>query len=395
MRVGIVHNSYLLKGGEDVMVEQEYNLLKRNKVSVDILFFKNASGKLHQLAQFLVAAYNPFSSRYISKWIDEVQPDVIHLHNWHYNASPSVIRAAKKKGIPVIHTLHNFRLLCPSGTLLHKNKLSTEYLTNSFPWQAVRSKAYRNSYLQTFWLAFTIWANKVAGTWKNIDKFIVLTDHAKTVFQSSDIVNKERIVIKPNFISDVDTSKQERQSHFLYTGRLSEEKGLDMLLQAFADSGHQLKIIGDGPLRNLVEVYAEKYSNIAYLGFKDKHSIINELKTCTAFIFSSIWYEGNPLTIIEALASGTAVITSKMGAMQSMINDGYNGLHFTPGNEDDLIKKLNDWQALSQQSRDDFYENARQSYLDNYTPAKSFEKLISIYKSVINHGETKPLELVC
>jgi glycosyltransferase involved in cell wall biosynthesis len=137
------------------------------------------------------------------------------------------------------------------------------------------------------------------------------------------------------------------------------------------------------------------YSNITYLGFKDKSSIINELKTCTAFIFSSIWYEGNPLTIIEALASGTAVIASKMGAMQTMITDGYNGLHFTPGDEGNLIEKLNDWQALSQQSKDSFYENARQTYVSNYTPVKNFDKLISIYKSVVNHGKTKPVELVC
>ena len=395
MKVGIVHNAYLLKGGEDVMVQQEYELLKRNKVSVEILYFKNASGKLLQLAEFLTAFYNPFSSASVSRWIDRTQPDIIHLHNWHYCASPAVIRAAKKKGVPVVHTLHNFRLLCPSGTLLHNNKISSDYLTNSFPWQAVQARAYRHSYLQTFWLAFVIWINKLAGTWQLVDKYIVLTEHAKTIFQSSDIVKKEKITVKPNFIWDITVDDEGRQSHFLFTGRLSKEKGLDVLLRAFAHSGHILKMIGDGPLRSLVEEYAKKYDNIIYLGFKDKNAIVKELKKCTAFIFCSIWYEGNPLTIIEALACGTAVIASGMGAMQTMITNNYNGLHFVPGDEKDLIEKLNYWQTLSQTRKEEFYENARQTYLDNHAPAKNFEKLMSIYKSVLNHGKTKPSELVC
>ncbi len=394
MKVGIVHNSYLQKGGEDVMVEQEYQLLKKNKVSVEILYYKNAAGKLKQFAEFLMAFYNPFSYGRISRWIDKVKPDVIHLHNWHYSASPSVIRAAKKKGIPVVHTLHNFRLLCPSGTLLHQNKISKEYLSHSFPWQAVRNRAYRNSLLQTFWLALTIRINKWIGTWQYIDKYIVLTNHAKNIFQKSDIVKKDKIAVKPNFIADIKADDGERQPYFLFTGRLSEEKGLDVLLHAFAKSGHPLKIIGDGPMRGMVEEFTEKYSNIGYLGFKDKRTIVTELKACTAFIFSSIWYEGNPLTIIEALACGTAVITSGMGAMQTMITNGYNGLHFTPGNETDLIQKLNDWQRFSQSQKELFYKNARQAFLDNYTPEKNFDHLISIYKSVANHGKTKPVELV-
>ncbi len=394
MKIGIVHTGYLFKGGEDVMVEQEYQLLKKNKVAVEVLYFKNASSRLQQLAEMTTAFYNPFSYYRISRWLAAVKPDVVHIHNWHYSASPAVFLAAKKKGIPVVHTLHNFRLLCPSGTLLHNNVISSEYLRNTFPWHSVRSRAYRHSYLQTFWLASVIWFHKKIGTWKNVDKYIVLTEHAKGIFLSSDIFTKEKIAVKPNFIANVSPEKLERQSHFLFTGRLSAEKGLEVLLTAFARSGHTLKIIGDGPLRNVVEGFAKMHKNIIYLGFKHKNEIINELKVCTASIFSSIWYEGNPLTIIEALSCGTAVIASGMGAMQTMITDGYNGLHFKPGSEDDLIEQLNQWQALPQSRKDNFYAKAKQSYMDNYTPEKSFEKLVSIYKSVVTHGKTKPVELV-
>ncbi len=394
MKVGIVHNAYLMKGGEDFMVEQEYLLLKRNNVAVEKLIFNNPNQKLQQFVDFLMASYNPFSSRRFSKWLDKVRPDIIHLHNWHFTASPSIIRLAKKRGIPVVQTLHNYRLLCPSGTMLINNKLSCESHNGSFPWNAVFNRAYHNSAVQTFWLGFTVWANKVAGTWQQVDKYIVFTDHAKKIFQQSKLMSKDKIVVKPNFIADIPTSKKVRKQHFLFVGRLSEEKGIDVLLKSVANSKHQLKIIGEGPLQNLVEDYSKKYNNIAYLGFNDKTFIINELKTCTALIFPSIWYEGNPLTIIEALACSTPVIASDMGAMQSMITNGYNGLHFEPGNETDLNQTLNYWHQLPAFQKEDFYTNARFTFEDTYTPEKNFEQIISLYNSVLHEGKVKPVELV-
>src|SRR3954462_5664492 len=150
MKVGIVHTEYLEKGGEDFVVEQEYALLKRNNIPVSILYFKNATGKMAQVKGFLSSAFNLGSYRAVNKWITNEQPDLIHIHNWHYQASPSIFRAAKNKGVPVVHTLHNFRLLCPSGTLLHNNQLFLKSVNASFPWSAVKHRVYRNSYIQTF-----------------------------------------------------------------------------------------------------------------------------------------------------------------------------------------------------------------------------------------------------
>ncbi len=383
MKVGIVHTSYLQKGGEDVMVEQEYQLLKGHQLPVSILYFKNATGRISQLTGFFSGIYNTGSSKVINNWITAEKPDVIHIHNWHYGASPSVIRAAKRRGIPVVHTLHNYRLLCPSGTLLSNNKLFLQSMYAAFPWAAVFKKVYRNSYLQTFWLAFTIWSHKVAGTWRSIDKYIVLTENAKSIFTRSNIhFTANQLVVKPNFIADIQAETRTRQQHFLFVGRLSEEKGIRTLLDAFAGAAYNLSIIGDGPLCDLVLSYGAKYANIKYLGFQDKAVILEELRNCTALLFSSIWYEGNPLTIIEALACGTPVIASRMGAMETMIEDGYNGLHFEAGDTNDLKDKTERWQTMPAEERDNFYANARASYLQRYTPEKNFDQLMKIYKSV-------------
>ncbi len=385
MKVGIVHTVYLQKGGEDVMVEQEYDLLKRNHIPVSILYFKNATGKMAQLKNFLSSAFNVGSYRIANKWITSEKPDVIHIHNWHYQASPSIFRAAKNNGIPVVHTLHNFRLLCPSGTLVHNNKLFLESLNAAFPWRAVKSRVYRNSYLQTFLLAFTVWLHRVSGTWSHIAKYIVLTDNARDIFKASKFHFKDaQLAVKPNFIQYIPSveSEQPRENHFLFVGRLSEEKGICTLLDAFANSKHQLAIIGTGPLQHLVNEYADKHKNIKYLGFQNQEFILNELKKSTAFIFPSIWYEGNPLTIIESLACGTPVIASAIGAMKSMITDKYNGLYVEPGSVEDLKHKLDIWHTMPLEEQKNFYKNARTTYENIYTPEKNLEQLLSIYKSV-------------
>lgn len=387
MKVGIIHTTYLQKGGEDVVVDQEYQLLKSNNVPVSILYFGNPETRLTQAKSYLTSVFNNASYSLIKKWIDVEKPDVIHVHNWHYAASPAVFRAAKNKGIPVVHTLHNFRLLCPSGTLMHNNKLFLNSVHASFPWRAVRKKVYRNSYLQTFLLGFTVWFHKQAGTWTNIDKFIVLTNNAKNIFQDSRYhFNDQQISVKSNFIRFVEKLENvvNRKSHFLFVGRLSEEKGIITLLDAFAGSKYEIRIVGKGPLQHLVEEYSAKHNNIKYLGFQDQKFIIAELKICTAFIFPSIWYEGNPLTIIEAFACGTPVIASNIGAMQTMITHSYNGFHVAAGDVKDLSRTTEIWQNMSVESKESFYRNARNTYEECYTPQKNFEQLLSIYKSVRN-----------
>ena len=321
MKILFIHNKYQQKGGEDTVFEQELELLGQSE-QVRSLTFQNFSGG-KGVVQFLLSAWNVFSAGKIKKAIRDFQPEVIHVHNWHYAVGPLVVRIAGKRNIPVVLTIQNFRLLCPSATLLYKGALFMDSVQASFPWTAVKKKVYRNSYFQTWWLACVIWIHKKIGTWKMVDRFIVQTDIAKNVFISSSLgVAENQFSIKPNFIKDPGLVPVEREDFFLFIGRLAEEKGIDVLLDAFKDKSADLYIGGDGPLQEKVIAACNENPRIHYLGLLDKKAVRDLMGRCSTLIFPSIWFEGMPMTLIEAFAVGTPVIASDLGAMASMIRGG-------------------------------------------------------------------------
>jgi glycosyltransferase involved in cell wall biosynthesis len=385
MKILIIHTAYRFKGGEDSVVESEKKLLQENGHDVYSLIFENPANPIKALALFFITLFNPFSYFSVIKAIKVFQPEVIHVHNWHFAASPSVFRAARKRKIPVIYTLHNFRLLCPSGILFHQRKLFLDSLQQIFPWNAVKKRVYRNSMLQTFWLAFVVWFHHRTGTWNKVDKYIALTAFSKNIFVSSNsTVFSQKISVKPNFIYKNESHEVKRQSNsFLFIGRLSEEKGIDCLLEAVKVTGLELKIGGNGPLIESIKDISEKYFNIQYLGSLEKAQVQQYMQRCTALIFPSVWYETFGLVVIEAFSQGLPVIASNIGSMSSMVKDGYNGLLFEAGNSADLQAKLIEWQNKSQAEKEIFSKNAYQTYLDNYTPEQNLLQLIAIYNSVI------------
>lgn len=386
MKIGIVHTTYLQKGGEDMAVEQECRLLNKAGVQVSQLRFNNPAGRCQQLATFGLSLFNPVSWNRMNEWLCTEKPDVVHIHNWHFSASPSIIHAARRRGIPVVLTLHNFRLLCPSATLLSHGKLFTSSLRGGFPWKAVLQRVYHDSMVQTFWLSLTLWLHRESGTWKHVDRYIVLTPGAREIFLGSGAgFRPGQLVIKPNCVPDVDIDPVERLDHFLFVGRLSEEKGITTLVRAFAGSPYRLVILGRGPLSPMVEEYARCYPNIIYKGNASRDAVLRESARCSAMVFPSIWYEGNPMTIIEALACGTPVIASGIGAMKDMITDRVNGLHFIPGDVADLRRKLKQWAGLDAEERRAYGEHAREAYLANYTPEKNIRQLLTIYRDLLEN----------
>ncbi len=388
MRILVVHNRYRQKGGEDTTFEQEVGLLNRSHV-VNTLIFQNLAGS-KGFMQFLISVWNIRSSNKIRKAVQQYQPEIIHVHNWHYAIGPIIIRTAHKSGLPVVLTVQNFRLLCPSASLLFKNDLFLDSLHKKFPWKAIRNKIYNNSFLQTFWLSCNIWIHKKTGTWKMVDRYILQTELAKSIFISSSFgIGESKFVVKPNFISDPGMVLSGRNSFFLYIGRLSNEKGIDTLLKAFKNKNHVIYIGGDGPLKDEVLLAARDYPNIRYKGLLDKEMVLEMMSGCSALVFPSIWYEGMPLTIIEAFATGAPVIASNIGAMSSMIIDGYNGIHFTAGDADGLSDKLDFWTDLGTDEKKTFSKNARTSFESLYTPERNEEQLLSIYKGAVKNFSKK------
>ncbi|HEX8462241.1 MAG TPA: glycosyltransferase family 4 protein [Segetibacter sp.] len=391
MKILMLHCTYQYKGGEDTVVEEEMKLLSLKGHKVELLQFSNSGNELQKVLQipFNISAYNK-----TKQVLRRFKPDVVHIHNLHFGASPSVIYAIAKHKTPFVNTLHNYRLLCPSGTLFFNEKPFLDSLKQSFPWSAVTKGVYRNSKVLTFWLAFSMKLHQWLGTWKLCSKYIVLTDYAKQMLlQSSLKLKNEQIAVKPNFCYAPAYKNFTGGKHFLFVGRLTIEKGVRLLLNTFSALDCEIRIAGDGPLKDEVISFSARFSNIKFLGSLDKQGVFEQLQTSSALIFPSIWFEGMPLIIIEAFSAGTPVIASKLGAMDSMITPGYNGFHFQPESQEDLSKQVNNWNALSEKEKLVFRHNAEKSYEQFYSPGSNAKQLIAIYNSVVSAPTTSDIAL--
>jgi glycosyltransferase involved in cell wall biosynthesis len=309
-------------------------------------------------------------------------------------ASPSIICTAKKWGLPVIVTLHNYRLLCPSATLFHNGQLYLKSLRLSFPWGAVFKGVYRNSVIETAALAFVTTVHRLFSTWQQkVDLYICLTHFAKKIhIESSLSIPQHKLVVKPNSVADYGNGITNRSDFYLFVGRLTEEKGIRTLLHAASLFNFELIMMGQGPLENEVTEFAQDYSNIHYLGFQDKESVLRYLKMCRALVMPSLWYEGLPVTLLEAFSTGTVVIASNLGALAEIIQDGVNGLLFEAGNSKELANTI---AAIAENKYDmgRIRENARSTYLRHYTPDKNYHSLVNIYNKAIGMNEQAPVVL--
>lgn len=382
MKVLFIHTYYLQRGGEDIVYENEKSLMTEGGWDVESVLFNNRN---FAVIKFILLFFNPFSFIRVCRAIDRFKPDVVHIHNWYFGASPSVFLAARFKKVPLVHTIHNFRIICPSGVLFNNKKLFTHSIKKLFPFLAIRKKVYKNSRFFTFWLLACTRINYILGTWKTVDRFICLTNTSREIICGSILrIDESKVVVKPNFVrNDIPYVEFPRSGHFLYVGRLSEEKGVESLLSAFKDGKHELKIIGDGPLKPIVNEFTVSNSNVSYLGFQNKEFIISEMSKCSALLVPSICYEQFGLIIIEALSCGTPVIASNIGAPADLICEGITGLHFNAGSAFDLSQTIEKWHCTPECEKKTFYKNSIRAYCSQFTANKNLDQLISIYKSTI------------
>lgn len=393
MRILLIHNKYKQAGGEDGVFKTEGELLAGFGHIVEEMVFDNSSinGFLNKCINGLKFLYNPTSAKAIGKKIEQFKPDVIHVHNFVPLISPSVFWVANKHKVPIILTLHNFRMICPSATLFHKNFIYEKSLQSSFPWDAIMKGVYRNSVVETAILAFGMAFHHMIGTWNNkVDFYIALTSFAKGKFVGARVpLPTQKVLVKPNSVSDCGMGTARRRDHFLFVGRLVEEKGLRTLLQAALLSPFKLIIIGEGPMQQEVIDHAKLNPNVVYLGPQNKATVISHMKACAGLIFPSLWYEGLPLTMVEAFSAGTPVIASNHGAMAELINDGVNGLLFEPGRERELVRRIEDV-MYERVDVDAISEKARATYLKYYTPERNYNLLLTIYNRAIALKHASP-----
>ena len=422
-KILIVHNYYQIPGGEDTVVKNEKKLLEAAGHQVVLYARNNAElkncSKWRKLLLPFTAIYSFRTVREVKKLIRENGIDLVHVHNTLTMVSPSVYYAAFQCKVPVIQTLHNFRMLCPQGSLFRENTVCEQCIHGGLKC-AIRHSCYRDSKAQTIVSAAILWVHRRLGTYRKIN-YICLTEFNKEkILQlnagGKKIIDPERIYIKPNFtyqagLEDTQTAVQESNQirgdvqesnqtkgdvqagahagYFMYAGRLEALKGVDLLVEAFAQMPEeQLVVVGDGPMAEQLNSYVEEQQcrNITFTGRLQGSDYIEQLRHAKALVVTSQCYETFGMTIAEGFAYGVPAIVGDIGNIKSMVTDGVNGIRFAYNSKEALAEAV---ERFYSKDLTMLQKNARAYYEKHLKPEANYRILSEIYNSVLEHANGK------
>lgn len=395
MRVLLVHNRYQQKGGEDSVVQAEMDILRGHGAHVELLQGDNdhIHGTLNKIRASAEVVYSRRWATEVDRAIARAKPDLVHVHNWFPTLSPAVFEVCNRLGVPVVHTLHNYRLLCVKASLYRDGRPCEECVGTTFRFPGVRHRCYRDSYGGSAAVTASMLFHWRVGTWqRGVDRFIALSHFAKSKMIRGGLP-AEKIAIKPNALAADPGIGGGEGGYFAYIGRLTDEKGIPTLLECWRGAPElpQLYIVGDGPLGSLVAEAAAANRNIAWLGPRGSTEVVDIMGRATAVICPSRWYEGMPRVAIESMAVGTPIIASRLGTYVEMIDDGRSGLLFEAGNPRALLACVQ--RAASGRGCRLMRTAARLQFEKQYSAEACYRNLLKIYEeaSTVRRAE----ELTC
>lgn len=386
MKVVVAHNRYssAQPSGENVIVDAEIAQLR--SAGLEVVPFLRSSDEIEALPAAqkallpLSPIYNGGSQKALRALIAQERPDLLHLHNPYPLLSPWVVRTAREAGIPVIHTVHNYRQVCAPGLYFRDGHLCTECRGKAFGLPAIRHACYRGSRPQSAIMATTLAVHR--RTWRGgVSRFIALTGGIAEHLREFGIPS-DRISIKPNAIPDPGYAATVGEG-FLFAARLSAEKGLGLLVDAWRShpegSLGRLRIAGDGPLRGVAESAAAERSDVDYLGPLDQAGVRVAIRSSACVVAASTWHDVLPTIVLEALAGGRAVLGTAMGGIPYLV--GAAGFVVAPsGLAAALPTAYAGAAALA--------PVARQRYETEFAPDVLTRRLIDIYAEVVrDHHE--------
>lgn len=375
MRVLIAHNAYQHRGGEDSVVAAELALLRSR--GHEVRLYERHNDELSGLSSGSAAAQALWSRRTtgdLGQLLQGWRPDVLHVHNTFPLISPALYWAAHGAAVPVVQTLHNFRLQCPQAMFLRQGQVCEDCL-GTLPWRAVTRSCYRGSPAQSAVLASMLVTHRALGTWRHkVTRYIALNEFCRAKFIQGGLP-AERIRVKPNFVDFPAPEPAGARSSFLFVGRLAAEKGVSVLAQAARQlPGVQVRVAGEGPEGALLQ----GLPGVECLGRLDVTQVREAMTAARALVLPSVWYENFPMTLVESMACGLPVIASRIGALADLIEDGKTGLLFAPGDAADLAAKLA-WADAHPAEMAEMGRQARRVYEARYTADRNYELLMDIY----------------
>lgn len=389
MRILSIHNSYQIRGGEDESRESEERLLRDKGHQVDI--YEENNDRVADLSAVHVAlktVWSQESYQIVQRTLRQSHTDLIHVQNFFPLISPSVYYAAQKEGVPVVQTLRNYRLLCPNGLFFRDGQVCEDCLGKFIPYPSVMHACYRQNRGATATTAMMLTVHRLLKTWFNqVNLFISLSEFARQKFIEAGFP-ADKIVVKPNFVHPDPGVGEGRGNYGLYVGRLSTEKGLDVLLDAWERLSFKvpLKIVGNGPLEDQVIEATKRLPQVEWLGRRPMPEVHELMGRAMFLVFPSKWYETFGRVAVEAFAKGTPVIAAQLGAIAELVNHEHTGLCFNPSDAQDLAAKV-EWCLAHPDQLNAMGHNARAEYEQKYTAEQNYGQLMEIYHQV-THGSS-------
>jgi glycosyltransferase involved in cell wall biosynthesis len=319
--------------------------------------------------------------REFQELLERERPDLVHFHNTFPLLSPAVYSAARKHRIPVVQTLHNFRLLCVNGLFLRGGRICEDCLGRKLPWPGVAHACYRGSRQASAVTAAMLTIHRARGTWTSgVDTYIAVSEFARAKFVAGGLP-ADRLVVKPNFLVSDPGMGAHSGGYALYVGRLSPEKGLEALVRLWGDvaPGFRLRIIGSGPLAALAN---DSPANIEWLGWQSHEQVLAAMKDATFLVFPTRCYEGFPMVLLEAMATGLPVIATALGSVPELIHQRENGL-LVPAGRDEHWREAVRWALSHSAPMAEMGCRGRREFEHKYTPEAGYRLLSDVYERTL------------
>ncbi|MBI2399517.1 MAG: glycosyltransferase family 4 protein [Deltaproteobacteria bacterium] len=410
MRILAANKFYFHKGGDTTIFFATIDLLKSHGHDVSVFAMDNPKNLDSDYKKYFVSnvdlneggglkgqvksaariLYSFEARKKISGLIDAHKPEVAHLHNIYHQVSPSIIDALKAKGVPVVMTLHDYKLTCPAYSLMNKGGLC-EACTGGRYYNVFKNKCTKGSAVKSLVnMAEMYLHHKIMKVYGKVDVFI--SPSRFLLEKTKEMGFKGEVVLLPNLvdISEYEPMYQFKDRTIAYLGRLSAEKGTMTLLDGVKGLDIRLRLIGDGPMREALEkkCAAEGISNVEFLGFRRGQELQDDLKSAMFTVITSECYENNPRSVIESFALGKPVVGARIGGIPELVRDGVTGFTFNPGDSKDLMEKIKKF-ASNPKLIENYGKNARKIAEKEYNPETHYTGLMKIYESAIRKSRQR------
>lgn len=385
----MAHNYYKVPGGEDTVFHNEVKMLEQNGHKVTKYTRHNdeiKGGVINKLKLGIDTIFSFKTYKEVKELIDKNNIDVVHVHNTLPLISPSIYYAAMAKKVPVVQTIHNFRLLCPGATFTKNGEICEECISKGLS-QSLKNRCYRSSFFQTLIMYTMLKTHRIIGTYRKIN-YIALTEFNKGKLLNL-IKNENQIYVKPNFVELDKCFERNIGDYFVYIGRLEKIKGINLLLETWKNIDENIKliIIGRGEEEENIKAFIRKHrcNNIKYVGFKETKDAYEIVRNSRAIIVPSIWNEPFGMVIIEAFSMQVPVIANNVGSIPYIVTNSIDGIIVESKNKKQLEKAIKDI-FYNENLNKIMGKNAYKTFKEKYTDKRNYEILKKIYDNLLRQS---------